>query len=259
MSKVRGSLRTAAVVVTAICSGCAIFRPVTIGGDHPTSLSLDAKQRMVIAVRRPDKSGVPDRLVVCAEPSPDALQVLAASGGVNVVTQGPQIGGQANLSQAATGLGSRTQVIQLLRDGLYRACEAYMNRAIDEDDYHDIVRGYDEMMITLVALSPGAIGELPSVKAEVPSPSVGAGTQGGAMQPLPPAAGTAEPSATPSAPQSPPLTTASAEIIRYYYCYKLGLAGLEGRSRDEKPMTETQQKNYERVVNALCSDNRREQ
>lgn len=42
--------------------------------------------------------------------------------------------------------------IQLLRDGLYRACEAYTNGIIDGREYKRIIARYDETMITMLAI-----------------------------------------------------------------------------------------------------------
>jgi len=40
----------------------------------------------------------------------------------------------------------------VLRDGLYRACEAFLNGAIDETEYKLIVMGFDNFAITMVAI-----------------------------------------------------------------------------------------------------------
>jgi hypothetical protein len=77
---------------------------------------------------------------------------LAASGGANVAVAEKEVGGRAALAESAGALGPRTQTIQLLRDGLYRACEAYMNGVISSNDYRRILVAYDEILITLVAL-----------------------------------------------------------------------------------------------------------
>ncbi|HZS11821.1 MAG TPA: hypothetical protein VFA38_06200, partial [Nitrospirales bacterium] len=36
--------------------------------------------------------------------------------------------------------------------GLYRACEAYMNGAINQEEYAYIVSGYDDFVVTVVGL-----------------------------------------------------------------------------------------------------------
>jgi hypothetical protein len=49
---------------------------------------------------------------------------LAASGKADVAFAGKKIGAQAAIAQKIGAIGKRTQTIQLLRDSLYRACEA---------------------------------------------------------------------------------------------------------------------------------------
>jgi hypothetical protein len=49
-------------------------------------------------------------------------------------------------------IAMRTQTIQLLRDGLYRACEAYMNGAIDQHQYNVLLLNIDRLMVTLLGV-----------------------------------------------------------------------------------------------------------
>jgi len=145
--------------------GCAqnrIFEQFNV--DAGESLSVDAKQRMILVTRHGGKSR--DRLVVCAEPSPDAVSAVAASMSTNAnVTTGdgttvPQ--GNASLevsaasSEVVATLAMRTQTVQLLRDGLFRACEAYMNGAIDQHQYNVILLNINRLMVTLMGVD--AIG-----------------------------------------------------------------------------------------------------
>jgi hypothetical protein len=67
----------------------------------------------------------------CSEPSPDALAAFAAAVGIGAGTPTGQavsaaIGGQSS----AASVGLRTQSITLMRDALYRMCEAYANDAV---------------------------------------------------------------------------------------------------------------------------------
>src|SRR5260221_11942000 len=67
-------------------TGCSsvINRPVVLDTSPATSISLDAKQRMVIAIDRTDENGKKSR-TVCAEASPDAVEGIATAlaAGVN--------------------------------------------------------------------------------------------------------------------------------------------------------------------------------
>jgi hypothetical protein len=146
--------------------GCQnyIFRSFDLdGGD---SLSVDAKQRLVFVTERGGKRG--DKRVVCAEPSPDALSAIATAGSAAIafpqVLPGGQTGqasgkGGFTQNEAAGSIGLRTQAIQLLRDSLYRACEAYMNGVIDRAEYSFILMNIDRVMISIVGID--AIGGTP--------------------------------------------------------------------------------------------------
>jgi hypothetical protein len=134
-------------------SGCAYFSHYKDrAAFDQSSYSLDAKQRVVFSFAREDGPGRTGRYV-CAEPSPDALSAIAASGALEAQIAG-QGGGaaSASLNEAVASIGLRTQTIQLLRDGLYRACEAYLNGAINEFGYALLLSKYDDSMISLVAI-----------------------------------------------------------------------------------------------------------
>ena len=139
------------IIVVLTFSGCesTIFKTFDIEGK---SLSLDAKQRIVVSTGKGDTNN-PTRNIVCAEPSPDALVAIAQAAGAqaNVIGQGS---GSItfSLSESAASIGIRTATIQLLRDALYRACEAYLNGAINEFGYGLILNSIDDVMITLLAI-----------------------------------------------------------------------------------------------------------
>ncbi len=133
------------------CSG-TIFKPFDA---DKGSVSLDARQRTIISVER----GTPPEThrVVCAEPSPDALATIAASGGLSGGVSGiPQLPGSAEVATSFTSaeqaalIGARNSTIQLLRDGLYRACEAYMNGALGDFGYGLVLVNYGRVMVSLL-------------------------------------------------------------------------------------------------------------
>jgi hypothetical protein len=111
---------------------------------------------------------LPDQ-VVCAEPSPDVAKAVQESfglGGGLGVDIPTQVSGSAAVSiararaEAAAQLGERLATIQLLRDGLYRACEAYANGAFSETTYALLLSRYDDTMVTLLSaeLAAGNFG-----------------------------------------------------------------------------------------------------
>ena len=88
------------------------------------AIHLDAQQRLV-SFNALGK--------YCAEPSPDALAAYASSLGFGASAQGY---GSASATQAlqsaAASIGLRTQSITLMRDSLYRLCEAYLNGELSD-------------------------------------------------------------------------------------------------------------------------------
>lgn len=148
-----------AVVMAAATTGCAgeIHRISNLSPGQV--LSIDARQRLVLVGERNGQT------IYCAEPSPDAIVArasYAAAQGNAKTPQGVEAGGRVGFSTSETAgsLGLRTQTIQLLRDGYYRVCEAYLNGAIEADQYKEILDVIDLFMIALVSLetvSRGAV------------------------------------------------------------------------------------------------------
>lgn len=136
--------------VSLAAAACAPHIHDTFDVDTDTGATLDAQQRVILVTHHGGRKG--DRRIVCAEPSPDTMSAIAAAasaaGGNGEV--------KANLgyavSQSAASIGIRTPTIQLLRDGLYRACEGYLNGVLDEEAYEIILRNYDRVMVSLLAI-----------------------------------------------------------------------------------------------------------
>lgn len=152
------------------------------------------------AANRPISWEVPVREVhftkrqfVCAEPSPDVARVvqaaLSAAGTANLDVTSPVAGGltgadalklaasarlDATRSEAIAQLTRRIATIQLLRDGMYRACEAYANGAIGQEIYTAIVSRYDKIMVTML-LGEMASGNLPGMATAGGTSSIGPG------------------------------------------------------------------------------------
>ncbi len=145
----------AAAIGSLAMTGCTetIFKPFDA---DKGSVSMDARQRTILSVER----GTPpdSHRIVCAEPSPDALATIAASAGVSGGISGiiPQLPGSVDLAtsfasgEQAAMIGARNSTIQLLRDGLYRACEAYMNGALGDFGYGLVLVNYGKVMVSLL-------------------------------------------------------------------------------------------------------------
>ena len=151
----------------AACDGSTIYKKSDLGGVQ--TLSIDAKQRLVLVGTRTEEDGTKTR-VVCAEPSPDALvaqaAVLSASGAykqgdANAPSAGGNVG--VGLQESASSIGLRTQSIQILRDGYYRLCESYMNSAISTEQYNRVVMNIDTFIN--VALAIDGLGNAKSAPA----------------------------------------------------------------------------------------------
>lgn len=153
--------------VVLMLSGCASWQTSTktVDVNQGNSISIDAKQRIIYSNAKSREYDVTDPStgvtrkerkefsVICAEPSPDALSVLGASGALSVVNPtGVEGSAAAALAESAASIGLRTQSIQLLRDLNYRICEAYSNGAIGEAESAALLRRGQSTMMGLIAI-----------------------------------------------------------------------------------------------------------
>jgi TolA-binding protein len=77
------------------------------------------------------------------------------------------------MQESSSFVGLRTQSIQLLRDGLYRLCEGYMNGSLTAAQYDILMRRYQKYMIALLGIE--------QLSGVVRAPTVVIGTQGSAQ------------------------------------------------------------------------------
>ena len=112
--------------------------------DGGVAIHLDAPQRLVYS----SADGV-----LCAEPTPDALQAYAASLGVGV---GAPSQGAASIAQAmqtgAASVGLHTQSITLMRDALYRVCEQAHNKSIGSADIIHLLQRSQDLTLGVLAI-----------------------------------------------------------------------------------------------------------
>ena len=151
-----------AAVAMLMLSGCganfhSIYRPYDVNPSpgHTTSVLIDAKQRAIISTPQNDPESNRTTFV-CAEPSPDALSAISATfaGSFGSTQQDEKLQGALAFAvrETAKQLGTRNATIQLLRDGLYRQCEAYMNGLIGDTTYEQIANKYINAMVVLLAI-----------------------------------------------------------------------------------------------------------
>ncbi len=154
-----------------------------------TGALIDAKQRAIIVSQRSDvvtvnrmveqAKGQPPKLekvdeiqrryIVCAEPSPDAMSAYAAEFSAELAKSSADGGNRSAaikgaLQEAAAFIGMRTPSIQLLRDAMYRTCEAYANGSIDKGQYELTMRRYQRYTVAMMAIEQlTQAGRVPSI------------------------------------------------------------------------------------------------
>ena len=135
---------SALLLIICTATSCArltsIFREFTISGKD--GISIDAKQRVVIST----KDGI------CAEPSPDAIQSISAALSGSASYQQISASLASSISESAAYVGLRTQTIQLLRDAMYRVCEAHLSGSITHTQYYREIERFRRSMVTLAAI-----------------------------------------------------------------------------------------------------------
>ncbi len=143
--------------IPVLLAGCSAF---DIDGQSMNSRTIKAENRMLLVTDKApillkDKSGgvvIQQKRVVCAEPSPDAMTALAMSGALKAPIFGKEVEVSGAMNQSISELGERTPVIQMLRDSLYRACEAHMNGMLNEQEYQFILKFFDVYSVTVMAI-----------------------------------------------------------------------------------------------------------
>lgn len=153
--------------VLLLVSGCStssdsIFNPFRL--DDGNSVGTDSKQRLVLntspkATPRPGL--VQPQRIVCAEPSPDVATTVANSfsGGFSLFGRGSASFSKSS-AEGLIQLAERTVTVQLLRDQMYRACEAYANGAITGTTYSLITSKNNKTMVSLMLgeIAGGGVG-----------------------------------------------------------------------------------------------------
>ncbi len=129
-------------------TGCAnmntIGRQTTLPSQEGKAVHLDIQQRLLVV----NNAGK-----FCSEPSPDALAAFAAAVGISASapTQGAiSAAGGGNSTAASVGL--RTQSITLMRDALYRMCEAYANGQLGDAEVMTLLSRSQDLTAAILAI-----------------------------------------------------------------------------------------------------------
>ena len=144
----------ACALTMAGCETGRVFKTFEIGGEEGVSVSRDASQSAIIN-HDPDWStrqgSVAPYRIVCTEPSPDVATVLAQS-----VAGGGKFADKVAAEFASSSkeglvqLAERTVAVQVLRERMFRACEAYSNGAITGTTYTLLMNRFDRAMVTVL-------------------------------------------------------------------------------------------------------------
>ena len=152
------SCSTLAVAFALTASGCTNSKPYAMTADlgAPTVHHTSIKTRALVfqPMDRKDISASTRPIVgFCAEPSPDALSTLSTQF-TGEAGYEEQLSLALTLAQQEAGsfVGLRTQSIQLLRDAMYRMCEAYLSGALQPEEYSLMLRRYLRTMVVLLAI-----------------------------------------------------------------------------------------------------------
>lgn len=136
------------IVVTVLAGvyGCAnmntISRSTNLPGERK-ALHLDIHQRAIIASA--DK--------YCAEPSPDGLAAYAAAIGLSVGKPASSADSLTTSgSSSVAGVGLRTQSITLMRDLMYRICEASANKSIGDANVAVLLGQSQDLATVILAI-----------------------------------------------------------------------------------------------------------
>lgn len=146
------------------------------GAVRTTTTEADDRVVMASTPQRPPVNGAPviPNQIFCAEPSPDVAKAVSSASQAAVSAQvnatQPQSGtaieaagtvaAGRSRAEALAQLAERLATIQLLRDGLYRACEAFANGAVGPISYALMLSRYGDTMVTLLGseMAAGAFG-----------------------------------------------------------------------------------------------------
>jgi hypothetical protein len=134
------------VTFSIMASGCANIMTIDRSKslpDNGKAIHLDTQQRLVYA-----KAGH-----LCAEPSPDAVQSVSSSfgGGVAAPREGSSAIANA-LQQSVGSIGLRTQSITLMRDQLYRVCEAAYNKSLTPLDVVQLLERSQDLTLAVLSI-----------------------------------------------------------------------------------------------------------
>ncbi|MEG1051057.1 MAG: hypothetical protein RSF79_03290 [Janthinobacterium sp.] len=127
-------------------SACANFNTIdrtTALPKHGTAIHLDAPQRLAYA----DAEGV-----ICAEPTPDALQAYISSLGASVSTADNAASVSNALQANSQSIGLHSQSITLMREHLFRICAFAQNNWLSDGDVMMLMARSQDLTLGVLAI-----------------------------------------------------------------------------------------------------------
>lgn len=159
---------------------------VNVAGAVQRAILVPGGNYALVTMRnRPDlATPLAARQILCTAPSPDWATALAmaqqiqGSGGVTGGATG-SLSASNSLTETVTALAGRTAGVVALRDGLYRACEAYANGVIGKDAYALILSQYGNLLVALAGSGGGAAASSGAASAPQTPSGTASGTTSG--------------------------------------------------------------------------------
>jgi hypothetical protein len=124
----------------------AVFALLSVGcGPHKV---LEAEERLALFNHYQPDPPPEGYQIICPEPSPDAMALVAAS--LSAEAQKAAFSGA--YSESGGSIGVRTHTIQLIRDQLFSACQAYANHGISPLTYQMYLTRNQRNTIAMMAI-----------------------------------------------------------------------------------------------------------
>ncbi|SAL29611.1 hypothetical protein AWB70_01767 [Caballeronia cordobensis] len=195
MHKLSSMALAAATLALTACVDMPSISHQNVG--EADTLATKADSRLVYARSRNAPAAPHD--VICAEPSPEVAKAFSTAFGASAeaeakaipaLSQAGDVRGALAVSRARSEaiaqLGKRLGTIQLLRNGLFSACEAYANGAISPISYAFLLSRFGDVMVTLLAVEmvsgDGIASDGTTTEATAPPPGTGKSAPGEAPQ-----------------------------------------------------------------------------
>lgn len=195
MHKLSSMALAAATLALTACVDMPSISHQNVG--EADTLATKADSRLVYARSRNAPAAPHD--VICAEPSPEVAKAFSTAFGASAeaeakaipaLSQAGDVRGALAVSRARSEaiaqLGKRLGTIQLLRNGLFSACEAYANGAISPISYAFLLSRFGDVMVTLLAVEmvsgDGIASDGTTTEATAPPPGTGKPAPGDAPQ-----------------------------------------------------------------------------